>query len=111
MRIERPVFDAVPDPAEITDKAARSTQLFDCTQTIIDDGQRQTRRHIENAVAHGIAAPSGARLRHTAPRELVHNESFNVGQTAENYRVREIAEMVAEVVPNSKVTFGPSSLR
>ena len=26
-----------------------------------------------------------------APRELVHNESFNVGQTAENYRVREIA--------------------
>jgi len=40
-----------------------------------------------------------------APRELVHNESFNVGQTSENYRVREIAEMVAEVVPGSKVTF------
>jgi len=40
-----------------------------------------------------------------APRELVHKESFNVGQTAENYRVREIAEMVAEIVPNSKVTF------
>jgi len=40
-----------------------------------------------------------------APREAVHNESFNVGQTAENYRVREIAEMVAQVVPNSKVTF------
>lgn len=40
-----------------------------------------------------------------APREAVHNESFNVGQTAENYRVREIADMVAQVVPNSKVTF------
>lgn len=40
-----------------------------------------------------------------APRDLVHNESFNVGQTAENYRVREIAQMVAEVVPNSKITF------
>jgi hypothetical protein len=40
-----------------------------------------------------------------APRELVHNESFNVGTTAENYRVREIAQMVAEVVPNSKVTY------
>jgi nucleoside-diphosphate-sugar epimerase len=40
-----------------------------------------------------------------APRELVHNESFNVGQTSENYRVREIAEMVAQVVPNSEVTF------
>src|SRR6185312_2509055 len=40
-----------------------------------------------------------------APREAVHNESFNVGQTSENYRVREVAEMVAQVVPNSKVTF------
>jgi len=40
-----------------------------------------------------------------APRELVHNEAFNVGQTAENYRVREIAEMVAQVVPNSTVAF------
>ena len=40
-----------------------------------------------------------------APRELVHNESFNVGQTSENYRVREVADMVAEVVPNSKVTY------
>jgi nucleoside-diphosphate-sugar epimerase len=40
-----------------------------------------------------------------APRELVHNEAFNVGTTAENYRVREIAQMVAEVVPNSKVTY------
>ena len=40
-----------------------------------------------------------------APRKLVHNESFNIGQTVENYRVREIAQMVAEVVPNSQVTF------
>jgi nucleoside-diphosphate-sugar epimerase len=40
-----------------------------------------------------------------APREVVHNEAFNVGTTAENYRVREIAQMVAEVVPNSKVTY------
>jgi nucleoside-diphosphate-sugar epimerase len=40
-----------------------------------------------------------------APRELVHNEAFNVGQTSENYRVHEIAEMVAEVVPNAKVTY------
>jgi nucleoside-diphosphate-sugar epimerase len=40
-----------------------------------------------------------------APRELVHNEAFNVGRTSENYRVREVADMVAEVVPNSKVTY------
>ncbi|HEU5443140.1 MAG TPA: NAD(P)-dependent oxidoreductase [Steroidobacteraceae bacterium] len=40
-----------------------------------------------------------------APRELVHNESFNVGITSENYRVRDVAEMVAEVVPRSRVTY------
>jgi nucleoside-diphosphate-sugar epimerase len=40
-----------------------------------------------------------------APRELVHNESFNVGQTSENYRVREVAQMVAEVVPHAQVTY------
>lgn len=40
-----------------------------------------------------------------APRELVHNEAFNVGITSENYRVREVAEMVADVVPSSKVTY------
>jgi nucleoside-diphosphate-sugar epimerase len=40
-----------------------------------------------------------------APRELVHNEAFNVGITSENYRVRDVAKMVAEVVPSSKVTY------
>ena len=40
-----------------------------------------------------------------APRELVHNEAFNVGMTAENYRVREVADMVAQTVPGSKVTY------
>ena len=40
-----------------------------------------------------------------APRELVHKEAFNVGMTSENYRVREVAEMVAQTVPRSKVTY------
>jgi len=40
-----------------------------------------------------------------APRELVHGESFNVGQTAENYRIREVADMVQEIVPGSKVEY------
>jgi nucleoside-diphosphate-sugar epimerase len=40
-----------------------------------------------------------------APRELVHNESFNVGQTSENYRIHQVADMVREVVPGSKVTY------
>ena len=40
-----------------------------------------------------------------APRELVHNEAFNVGSTSENYRVREVADMVAQIVPDSRVTY------
>jgi nucleoside-diphosphate-sugar epimerase len=40
-----------------------------------------------------------------APREVVHKESFNVGQTSENYRIREVADIVREVVPGSKVTY------
>jgi nucleoside-diphosphate-sugar epimerase len=39
-----------------------------------------------------------------APRELVHNEAFNVGRPADNVQVRQIAEMVAEAVPGSKVS-------
>lgn len=40
-----------------------------------------------------------------APRELVHNEAFNVGQTTENYQVRDIALIVQETVPGSTVEF------
>jgi nucleoside-diphosphate-sugar epimerase len=40
-----------------------------------------------------------------APLELVHNQAFNVGRTDENYRIREVAEMVREVVPGSEVTY------
>lgn len=36
-----------------------------------------------------------------APTEKVFNEAFNVGQTAHNYRIREIADVVADVVPGS----------
>lgn len=40
-----------------------------------------------------------------ADRTLVHNEAFNVGLTTENYQIREIAEIVRDVVPGSKVGF------
>jgi len=35
-----------------------------------------------------------------APRETVHAEVFNVGRTEENFQIRQIAEMVGEIVPN-----------
>jgi nucleoside-diphosphate-sugar epimerase len=40
-----------------------------------------------------------------APRELIHDEPFNVGRTEENYRIREVAEIVGEIVPGSEVAF------
>lgn len=42
-----------------------------------------------------------------APRDLIHGEAFNVGRTSENYQVKDLAEIVAEVVPDSTVTFAP----
>jgi nucleoside-diphosphate-sugar epimerase len=44
-----------------------------------------------------------------APRELVHDEAFNVGASAENYRIREVAEIVADVVPETSAAFAPGS--
>jgi nucleoside-diphosphate-sugar epimerase len=43
-----------------------------------------------------------------APREAVCGEAFNVGDEAQNYAVREIAEIVARTFPGSEVTYGPS---
>lgn len=40
-----------------------------------------------------------------APREKVHNEAFNVGRTEENYRIRQVADLVKEIVPGSKVSY------
>ncbi len=40
-----------------------------------------------------------------APRETVHDQAFNVGRTAENYRIRELAEIVAETVPGCEITY------
>jgi nucleoside-diphosphate-sugar epimerase len=40
-----------------------------------------------------------------APRELVHNQAFNIGSTSENYQMRDLANIVAETVPGCRVGF------
>jgi nucleoside-diphosphate-sugar epimerase len=42
-----------------------------------------------------------------APSELVHNETFNVGRTDENYRIRELADIVSETIPGCRVEYAP----
>jgi nucleoside-diphosphate-sugar epimerase len=41
-----------------------------------------------------------------APRQTVHNQVLNVGDSKANYRVREVAEIVAEVFPGCVTSFG-----
>jgi nucleoside-diphosphate-sugar epimerase len=54
--------------------------------------------HIEDISRAFIAALE-------APEEAVFNEAFNVGQTAHNYRIRDLAEIVAQVVPGCTLEF------
>ncbi|QIG53191.1 NAD(P)-dependent oxidoreductase [Altererythrobacter sp. BO-6] len=54
--------------------------------------------HVEDIAAAYIATIE-------ADRSEIHNEVFNVGQTTENYQIREIAEIVRDVVPGSKIGF------
>lgn len=43
-----------------------------------------------------------------APRDVIHNQIFNVGDTAQNYQVKEIAEIIAEVFKGCQLSFGNS---
>jgi nucleoside-diphosphate-sugar epimerase len=40
-----------------------------------------------------------------APKDVVHNRAFNVGVPGENFRIKEIAETVKEMVPGSELRF------
>jgi nucleoside-diphosphate-sugar epimerase len=40
-----------------------------------------------------------------APREAIHNQAFNIGSTSENYQIREVADMVRDVVPGCTVRY------
>jgi nucleoside-diphosphate-sugar epimerase len=42
-----------------------------------------------------------------APRELVHDQAFNVGRNDQNFQVRDIADVVAAAVPGSEVVYAP----
>ncbi len=56
--------------------------------------------HIRDIIAAVVAVLE-------APRDRIHNETFNVGRTEENYRIRELADIVAEVVPGCHVEYAP----
>ena len=40
-----------------------------------------------------------------APKEVIHNQVFNVGSTKENYRISELADIVKETVPGCEIEY------
>jgi len=54
--------------------------------------------HVEDICRAALAALE-------APRSLVHDEAFNVGRPEDNVQVRDVAEMVRDAVPGSKLSF------
>jgi nucleoside-diphosphate-sugar epimerase len=58
--------------------------------------------HIEDISRAFIAALE-------APTDAVFAEAFNVGQTAHNYRIRELAEIVAGIVPDCRLELAPDA--
>ena len=60
-------------------------------------------------IVHGLDICQAILAVLDAPRDAVANETFNVGDTEHNYRVKQIAEIVGAVFPGCSVSFGPPS--
>ncbi len=59
-------------------------------------------------LVHALDIATAIKCAVEAPRDAVHNEIFNVGNTEHNYQVREIAEFVAAAFPGCELSFGPA---
>jgi nucleoside-diphosphate-sugar epimerase len=44
-----------------------------------------------------------------APRPIIHNRAFNVGRNEDNYRIRELAEIVQQTVPGCQIEYAPDA--
>jgi nucleoside-diphosphate-sugar epimerase len=58
--------------------------------------------HVEDIALSYVAALH-------APRDVVHDQAFNVGTTAENYQIRELAEIVRDIVPGCRIEYAPDA--
>lgn len=56
--------------------------------------------HIRDIIAAALAVLE-------APQDAIHNETFNVGRTDENYRISELAQIVADTVPGCRIEYAP----
>jgi nucleoside-diphosphate-sugar epimerase len=56
--------------------------------------------------AHVLDICQAAACTLEAKREIVHNETFNVGDNSENYQVKDIAKIVADTFPGCELQLG-----
>jgi nucleoside-diphosphate-sugar epimerase len=57
-------------------------------------------------LVHGLDIARAILCALEAPQEAIHGQIFNVGSNEQNYRVREVAEIVGEVFTGCQVSFG-----
>lgn len=47
----------------------------------------------------------------TAPTDAIHCEIFNIGRSSENYRIRDVAELIARTIPGAGIVMAPDAER
>ena len=60
-------------------------------------------------LVHGLDIAGAIIAVLAAPKDAIHNQVFNVGDGAHNYRVKEVAEIVAAAFPGCSVSFGTNN--
>jgi len=86
------------------DLAVNNLVGFGCTTgevLILSDGTPWRPLVHVSDIARAMAAALAA------PREVVHNQAFNVGSSTENYQISEVAGLVAREVQGSRVSYAP----
>lgn len=44
-----------------------------------------------------------------APRQVIHNQAFNVGSNEENYQIKDLANIVQEALPQCRIEYAPDA--
>src|ERR1700731_1034549 len=57
-------------------------------------------------LVHGLDIARAILCALDAPTEAIHNQILNIGDSSQNYRVREIAEIIGQVFPGCDISFG-----
>ena len=71
------------------------------------DAERRHARGARSSTSRTSRAPSSRCSRR--PRDVIHNEAFNVGRDEDNHQIRDLAAMVERIVPGSTISFAPGA--